>query len=133
MIKNKIQKTHMMDKLIYENETLIRPINFLSILSILEEKIEDLAQFTVSNYVSEGIEDGKNFLTAMSDDLGRWTQLLADRRITTMDFETLVTGNKDLIEMDALTFAGLALTRVDQFKGSVLNLIIDTVFSIIKI
>ena len=122
-----------MDKLIYENETLIRPINFLSIFSILEEKIEDLAQFTVSNYVCEGIEDGKNLLTSMSDDLARWTQLLTDRRITTMDFETLVIGSKDWVEMDALIFAGLALARVDQFKGSVLNLIIDTVFSTIKI
>jgi len=123
----------MMDKLVYENETINRPIDFLSILSVLEEKIEDLAQFTVSNYVSEGIEDGKNLLAAMSDDLARWTQLLADRKITMRDFETLVIGDKDSVEMDALIFAGLALARVDQFKGSVLNLIIDTVFSIIGI
>lgn len=122
-----------MDKLIYENETINRQIDFLSILSELEEKLEYLAQITVSNYVCEGIEDGKNLLTEMSDDLERWTQLLADRRITTSDFETLVSGNKDSVEMDALIFAGLALARVDQFKGSVLNLIIDNVFRIIKI
>ena len=122
-----------MNKLIYENETIKRPIDFLKILSVLEERIEDMAQVTVSHYLCEGIEDGKNLLSTMSDDLARWAQLLADRKITTRDFEILVTGDADSVEMDALIFAGLALPRVSLFKGSVMNLIIDTVFTIVKI
>ncbi len=122
-----------MNKLVYENEALDRSVDFSSMLSILEEKIEDLAQFTISNYVSEGVEDGKILLETISDGLERWTKELVNRRITTRDFETLVSGERDLIEMDNLMFSGLALTRVEQFKGSVFNLIIDTVFNILRI
>ncbi len=114
-------------------ETINMPVDFSSILSVLEYKITVLAKSTISYYVSEGSEDGKKLLTAIKDDLERWTQELSDRRITTRDFETLVMGDKDLIEMDALTYAGLSLARVDQFKGSLFNLIIDTVFNILKI
>ena len=127
------QKTYKMNKLFFENETINRPINFSPILSVLEDKLEELVQFTVSYNVSEGIVDCKNLLKAVSDDIARWTQLLADRKITTRDFEVLVIGDKDLVEMDALTFAGLASHRAYQFKASVLNLIIDTVLNTLKI
>jgi hypothetical protein len=131
--ENDKTKTHKMNKMFFENETMNIPVDFSYFHSLLEEKLGDLARLTLSNYVNEGKEDGGNLLAAMIDDLERWTQLLADRRISTRDFETLVMGDKDLVEMDALTFGGLALSRVDQFKGSVLNLMIDTVFNVLKI
>jgi hypothetical protein len=109
------------------------PINFPEILSTLEGKILDLAKTTVSNYVTAAKKDSKKLLDTIKDDLQRWTQELADNKITTKDFETLVIGDKDLVEMTALTKAGLFLARVDQFKSSVFNLIIDTVFQMIKI
>jgi len=108
-------------------------VDFPSILHILEDKIKDLAKVTVSTYVKEGQADGKQVLAIMKDDLSRWTQELADGRITTRDFETLVIGDKDLVEMEALTEAGLGLARIDQFKMSVFNLITDTVLSSLKI
>ena len=108
-------------------------IDFDNLISLLEDKMAVLAKSTVSNYVNDATEDGKQLLLELKDDLSRWTQELADGKITTRDFETLVIGDKDLVEMDALTRAGLALARIDQFKGSVFNLIIDTVFSTLKI
>src|SRR3569623_1728213 len=104
-------------------------IDFDNLISLLEDKMAVLAKSTVSNYVNDASEDGKHLLKELKDDLSRWTQELADGKITTRDFETLVIGDKVLAEMDALTRAGLALARVDQFKGSVFNLIIDTVFN----
>ena len=116
-----------------ENDRMNIPVDFSYIHSFLEEKIGELAQFTLSGYVNQGKEDGKNLLAAMMDDLERWTALLAEGRITTRDFETLVMGSKDGVEMDILTFEGLALARADQFKESILNLMVDTVFNILKI
>ena len=44
-----------------------------------------------------------------------------------------VSALTDLIEMAALKEAGLAAIRIDQFKASLMNLVVDTVFSMIKI
>ena len=46
---------------------------------------------------------------------------------------TIRTLSKTQIIIDALKEAGLAEIRIEQFKGSVINLIIDTVLQIIKI
>ena len=108
-------------------------VDIKSILSTLKGKIADLAKSTVSNYVKQATKDGEQLLILIKDDLARWSQELADGRITIRDFETLVIGDKDLAEMSALTQAGLALARIDQFRGSLFNLIIDTVLGILKI
>ena len=113
--------------------TMNMPVDISHILSQLEVKIKSLAKLTISYYVNEGCEDGKKLLAAMQDGLERWVQALADQKITTRDFETLVMGDMDLVDMDGLSYAGLALARVEKFKGSVFNLIIDTVFNILEI
>jgi hypothetical protein len=59
--------------------------------------------------------------------------LLIEGKLTTEEFEWLVNSQKDLIQMAALKQAGLAAIRIDQFKASLLNMVVDTVFSFIKI
>ncbi len=108
-------------------------IDISTIITTIEGKIVELAKSTVSNYVEQATTDGNQLLTTIKDDLARWTQQLADGKLKTSDFETLVIGDKDLVEMTALKQAGLALVRADQFKAALFNLVIDTVFSIIKI
>ena len=46
--------------------------------------------------------------------------------ITTSTIEFLVKGKQDLAEMEALKQAGLALVRVDQFRNSLVDLVIGT-------
>ena len=53
--------------------------------------------------------------------------------LTTQDFEWLVFSQKDLLLMEGLKQAGLASIRAEQFKNSVLSLVIDTIFNMIKI
>ena len=59
--------------------------------------------------------------------------MLISEQLTTKDFEWLVNSEKDTFKMAALEQSGLAIIRIDQFKNSVLNLVVDTVFKMIKI
>jgi hypothetical protein len=109
------------------------PVDFNEIINKLKTQIVTLAKSTVKNYTDEAVADGKQFLQESEDKLKRWTLLLAEKQLTTEDFEWLVLSQKDLVKMEALKQSGLALARIDAFRMSLLNLVIDTVFSIIKI
>jgi len=108
-------------------------IDFNAIFDQIKKGIVTLAETTLSNYVSKAKSDATQMLNAMKEKLKRWTSLLIDKKLTTEDFEWLVNSQKDLVEMNALKLAGLAAIRIDQFKASLLNLVVDTVFSMIKI
>lgn len=109
------------------------PIDFKTILEQLKKGVEDLAERTLKNYVGKAKDDARLMLNEMQEKLKRWTNLLIDGSLTTEDFEWLVNSQKDLIQMNALKQAGLAAIRIDQFKASLLNLVVDTIFSLIKI
>ncbi|HEY8917520.1 MAG TPA: hypothetical protein VIM87_13835 [Chitinophaga sp.] len=108
-------------------------MNFDEIFDKLIKDISSLAKSTVKSYSEAAIKDGKQFIQESEEKLKRWTLLLASKQLTTEDFEWLVMSQKDLAQMEALKQSGLALARIDAFRMSMLNLIIDTVFSIIKI
>jgi hypothetical protein len=109
------------------------PVDFNTIFEQLKNGVIALAKSTLSNYVNDAKTDAQNMLTAMKEKLQRWTTLLIEKKLTTEDFEWLVNSQKDLIEMAALKEAGLAAIRIDQFKASLMNLVVDTIFSMVKI
>ena len=104
-------------------------IDFSKILDDLKNNIAQLAKLTVSNYVTDAKKDAELLLKEMKADLERWTIQLADGKITTKEFEFLVNSEKDSVKMEALKQAGLAVIRVEQFKSSLFNLIVDTIFN----
>ncbi len=106
-------------------------IDIKSLLSTVEGKIVDLAKSDVTKLKKEAIADGKQLLATLKDDLTRRTKLLADNKISQAEFNLLLLADKDLIEMEALTQAGLALAKVDAFKQGIFKIIIDTVTSLI--
>jgi hypothetical protein len=108
-------------------------VNFDEIFSALKEDIIALSQATLKNYIKDAKHDGLKILDASKEKLQRWTELLSEGKLTTEDFEWLVMSQKDLVEMQALKQAGLAAIRIDQFKNSVFNLLIDTVLHLVKI
>jgi hypothetical protein len=108
-------------------------IDFADIFKQLKSGVGALAKSTVSTYLNDAKTDGQNLLAEMKDDLERWTKLLISGDLTTSDFEWLVNSEKDSFKMAALEEAGLALIRIDQFRNSVLNMIVDTVFKMVKV
>jgi hypothetical protein len=107
--------------------------DFSAIFDQLKKDVVSLAELTVKGYVKEAKDDGKKMLTEMKDNLQRWTLQLSRGDLTTQDFEWLVFSQKDLLLMEGLKQAGLAAIRAEQFKNSVLSLVIDTIFNMIKI
>jgi hypothetical protein len=108
-------------------------INFPDILNQLKTDLVNLAQTTLKNYVNNAKTDAQSMLDNMKAKLETWTNLLGNGSLSTEDFEWLIYSQKDLVEMQALKEGGLGEIRIDQFKSSVLNLIVDTIFSILKI
>jgi hypothetical protein len=108
-------------------------INFEDLYNQLKTGLLSLIQTTVSNYANEAKTTGQNFIDATKTKLQKWTTQLANGDLTTADFESLVYSQGQLFDMNLLKQAGLAEIRIEQFKGSVLNLISDTVFKFIKI
>ncbi len=106
-------------------------INFKDLFTELETNLLALAKASFKSLTKQAEEDAKNLLDSMKDKLQRWATLLAEGKLTTDDFELLITAQKDLIEMTALQKAGLAVIKAEQFRDSVVNLITDTVFSAI--
>lgn len=108
-------------------------INFQEIFERLKSELANLAGSTLKNYVSDAKSDAQKLLDSMKQKLEKWTILLASGELSKADFELLVNSQKDLVEMECLKQAGLAAIRIDQFKGSVFNLIVDTIFHLIPL
>lgn len=106
-------------------------IDFTAIFTELENGVIALAKTSFKSYINEAEQDAKNLLDGMKDKLQRWVLLLAQGALTIDDFELLITAQKDLVVMAALEQAGLAEIKAEQFRDSVVNLIIDTVLSVI--
>lgn len=109
------------------------PIDINAILSDLKNQIIDFATKQGKDLATQAVSDGKELLTTLRDDLGRWIQLLAEEQITELEFKLLLKGQKDLIKMSALTQAGLSLVKIDEFKDGIINLIVSVITSAIKI
>jgi hypothetical protein len=106
-------------------------IDFEEIFASLKKQVEEIARIFLKNYTRQAVKDGKKFLEDTKENLKRWTVLLIEKRLTTADFEWLVLSQKDLAQMVALKQAGLSLIRIDQFRNSLLNLIVDTIFGVV--
>lgn len=102
--------------------------DFAAILERILRGARTLAEITVREYEDEAVSDARDFLGESEDNLKRWTELLAEGRLSTEDFEWLVRSQVDLAKMHALRQTGLAMIRVDLFKQSLLNLVTDTIF-----
>ena len=108
-------------------------VDFDDIFKTLQTEVETLAKSSLKKYTKEAIDDGKKFLNDTKDNLKRWTTLLSQGTLTKQDYEWLILSQKDLAQMHALKQAGLSLGNVDQFKLSLLNVVVGTVLDKLKI
>ena len=106
-------------------------VDFKSILEKLKDEAVHLALTTFKDYKTEAKTDALKLLDELKVSLERWTLLFADGKLTKADFEFLVLGQKELVEMNALKQAGLTLIKTDEFKNSLLKLITTTIAGLI--
>lgn len=91
---------------------------------------KSLAQSNFSDLINEADQDTKAFIDTIKGDLIKWSGMLADKKISEQDFRDLVEAKKDLVKIQALTMAGLTLTRCERFRSSLISLLIDKAFEI---
>ena len=106
-------------------------INYSDLFETLEKGVTDLAKNSLVDYLNEATMDGASIIANMKTDLQNWSQLLEDGEIDEENFTSLILGEKDLLKMDALMHAGLAMIRVDQFRSDICDLVIKTITSLI--
>jgi hypothetical protein len=104
--------------------------NFDNFVHAVQEGVEGLAKTMLKGFKDEALTDTKTFMESSKEDLQRWTKLLAQGELTQDDFEWLVMGRKDVLELHLLKQSGLALVRLDRFKNALIDLIIDTAFDV---
>ena len=104
--------------------------DFDDFLAALKDNAAVLAKETFDGYEAQAKQDAETFIDKAKDDLKRWTKLLADGDINEEDFSDLVNAKKALAEMFALRQAGLSLIKLEKFRKSFINLVVDTAFEV---
>jgi hypothetical protein len=106
---------------------------FKPIFDTLKTQLSELAVKTFSEYRVAARADALSVLNQLKEVLEIWTVDLAEGKLSQADFEFLVLAQKELIEMNALKQAGLALIKADEFKAGVLKMVITTISSLVKL
>src|SRR5664279_4382789 len=104
--------------------------SYQDFLDAFKPALQDLAKKTLDEYSKQATTDGQAFLDAQKANLDKWTKELVDGELSKADFTDLVQGIQDLAELVALKQAGLAAARLDAFRTSLMNLVIDTAFKV---
>jgi hypothetical protein len=104
--------------------------NFNDFKSSLTDGLTQLAQKELPGFISELVSSGNQLVTSAEQDMQQWTAQLADGSLSSKDFESLVKGKADLLEMKSLTEKGLALAKADAVKNMVTALILQTALKV---
>jgi hypothetical protein len=93
--------------------------------------VESFAEEKWNEIKEEAVEDSKDFLTAVKNDVQRWISLLAEGKLTADDLGWLIKGKREVAQLLFLKEKGLAQPDLDKFFEGLLEIIISTVFKII--
>ena len=100
-------------------------------LKQIEKDISTLAKTLFKQFAKQAEADGKAFFQTTKEQTEEWLQELANKEITEKNFQSLVRGERDLAEMDALKQAGLAQVSIDTFTSGVIDIIINAALAAI--
>lgn len=104
---------------------------FDDVLRTIGEEVAKLAVDELRNFKDQLIEDAKAFATKKAADLERWTRLLAAGDLDEEEFKLLLLGAKNLLEIRAETYVGIAKTKLDRARKAVLDIVLKAVTSIL--
>jgi hypothetical protein len=104
--------------------------SFQDFLTALEDSLKKLATQDWATVRDAAVKDGQAFFAKARDDLKKWTEELAEGKLSKEDFEDLIKGQRDLAELTALKAAGLAEVKLQQFLTDLVNTIVTTATSV---
>lgn len=107
--------------------------DFSAIFKTIKEALAALAKDTIKDFTKEAINDTVSFLNNSKEKLKRWTVMLEQGILTPDEFGWLLESQKDLLVLEALKQKGIAAIRLEEFKNKIIETIMGTVASILKI
>ena len=108
-------------------------INFDEIYQSLKNGVVTVAKDNLQEYENAAKADGQAVLSGMKTSLQQWAIEVENGSMTKEDLEFLLQGEESLDEMRALKEAGLAAVRIDKFRNGLVNMVIGTLTSLVKV
>lgn len=103
--------------------------DFNKIFDGIKSQLGPLAEQDLKQFAAQGKQDGETFLEQSRANLQQWMQQLANKEIDQDEFRWLVESQKSAAEMVALRAANAGTLQVEQFRDSVLNLVVNAAVS----
>lgn len=98
--------------------------DFNQIFNDIKNQLGPLAKQDLGDLAGQGKQDADAFLEQSRANLAQWVQQLADKEIDQDEFTWLVESQKAAAEMTALQAANAGTVRIEQFRDSVLSLVV---------
>lgn len=108
-------------------------INFDQIYQDLKAGVEGVAKQSLQDYITEAKAAGQTALDGMKENLQHWAQEVENGSLSKEDLEFLLQEEASFEELTALKQAGVTEIRIDEFKNAIINTILGTLTSLIKI
>jgi hypothetical protein len=105
--------------------------DFNQIFNDIKSQLGPLAEQDLKQFAAQGKQDAEAFLEQSRANLQKWMQQLANKEIDEDQFRWLVESQKAAAEMTALRAANAATLQTEQFRDSVLNVVVSTAVSAI--
>jgi succinate dehydrogenase flavin-adding protein (antitoxin of CptAB toxin-antitoxin module) len=105
--------------------------DFNQIFNDIKNQLGPLAQENLKEFSSQGKQDAEAFLEQSRADLQQWVQQLANKEIDAAEFRWLVESQKAAAQMTALSAANAGQVRIDDFRDSVISVVVSTAVSAI--
>jgi len=103
--------------------------DFNQIFNDIKNQLGPLAEANLKDFASQGKQDAEAFLEQSRADLQQWVQQLANKEIDAAEFRWLVESQKAAAAMTALRAANAGQVRIDNFRDSVINVVVSTAVS----
>lgn len=100
--------------------------DFNKIFDNIKDQVGAEAQTGLKEFSDQGKQDAQAFLDQSRGRLEKWMQLLADKQIDEDEFAWLVESQKAAAQMEALRKANAGTMKIEQFRDSVLQIVVKT-------
>jgi hypothetical protein len=105
--------------------------DFNQIFNDIKKQLGPLAEQNLKEFAAQGKQDAEAFLEESKANLQKWVLQFANKEIDEAEFRWLVESQKAAAEMVALRAANAGTLRTEQFRDSVLNVVVSTAVSAI--
>ena len=103
--------------------------DFNQIFNDIKGQLGPLAEQNLKQFAAQGKQDAEAFLEQSKANLQKWVQQLANKEIDEDEFRWLVESQKAAAEMVALRAANAGTLQTEQFRDSVLSVVVNTALS----